>query len=203
MYPSIEIRWFYPGAMPEMLAHWLAAGANRPAGQPTRRDHYLRLPGNAALGIKLREGGVEVKRREGAGRTVTLAPGVAGQAERWRKWRFPLAEGRAVAGFLAPPGDWLAVEKKRYLQRYRLEDPGGAVPIELDQGAERGCEFEISRLRAGDTIWWSVCFEAFGRESDLERSLMVVAGQVLGGDWPLPLAAGCSCGYPAWLDGLI
>jgi hypothetical protein len=200
MDPSMEIRWFYPGALPGALVRWLAAETSRPAAQPTRRDHYLRLPGNAALGIKLRQRGVEVKRREGPGQAVALGPGVAGLAERWRKWRFPLAGDGEVARFLIPPGDWVAVEKKRYLQRYRLEGVDGAEAIDLGQGTERGCEFEVSSLRAGDAIWWSVCFEAFGRESDLERSLMVVAGQVLGGDWPLSLAAGRSYGYPAWLD---
>lgn len=200
MFLTLEIRWFYPGALPEALVAWLEAGARLLAAQPARRDHYLRLAGNRALGIKLRQGGLEIKRRERGGQPLTLGPQVAGTVERWRKWRFPLAAGGQAGGLLVPPGDWLAVEKERYLARYRLEARGGATPSSLDGGAAQGCEFEVSRLRAGGRAWWSVCFEAFGRESGLEKSLMAVAEQVLGGGWPLALAPERSYGYPAWLE---
>jgi hypothetical protein len=200
MYPSMEIRWFYPGALPKVLVTWLAEKVNGPVAQPMRQDHYLRLPGNGALGIKLREGGMEIKRREGASQAVTFGPRVAGLAERWRKWRFDLAGGQEAAGFLIPPGAWVTVEKRRYLQRYRLEDGNGLESIDLGQGAEQGCEFEVSSLQAGSRTWWSVCFEAFGRESSLETNLMASAGHVLGDDWPLPLGLDRSYGYPTWLE---
>jgi hypothetical protein len=200
MYLTLEVRWFYPGPLPGQIVAWLDKLGRLPAGQPPRKDHYLRLAAHPTLGIKLREGNIEVKMRLGEPRKVQPGPRAAGRLALWRKWSFPLAADTAPLERLLVPGPaWLSVTKERRLQRYRLGGSLEPVPVPLGTPAELGCEFELSGVQAGGETWWSACFEAFGPESGLERALLAVASPVLGPGWPLPLEVEHSLGYPAWL----
>lgn len=205
MYLTLEVRWFYRQPLPGRLLAWLEARSLLPARQPARQDHYLLLEGQAGLGIKLREGNVEVKQRLEEPREIEVGPGAVGRVARWRKWSFPLASGAAPGAapleeLLVPRPAWLAVEKERRLQRYRLEDDSRVTPLPPEAPAGTGCEFELSRLRAGGEEWWSACFEAFGQEPVLEQALLAVAATVLTRGWPVPLEVEHSCGYAAWLQ---
>ena len=201
MYLTLEVRWFYPGRLPGQLVAWLDRLGCLPAGLSPRKDHYLRLASPPTLGIKLREGNIEVKARLGEPREVQLGPRAAGRLAPWRKWSFPLAPDITPLERLLVPGPaWISVTKERRLQRYRLGSGPEPVAVPLEAPAELGCEFELSRAWAGGEEWWSACFEAFGPESGLERALMTVAAQVLGPGWPLPLEVEHSLSYPAWLE---
>ena len=205
MYLTLEVRWFYPGPLPGRIVDTLEERSCLPALLPARQDHYLWLGDEPALGIKLREGNVEVKRRLEAPGEVEVGPGAVGQVARWRKWSFPLAPSAGpLARLLVPGSAWLAVEKERYLQRYRLG--GGAritsSPLEAvaeEAPAEQGCEFELSRVWAGGEEWWSACFEAFGEGPMMEQALLAVAAKVLGPGWPVALGVEQSFGYAAWV----
>jgi hypothetical protein len=212
MYLTMEVRWFYPGPIPGQLIDWLDTQGCLPAAQPPRVDHYLQLPGQRALGLKLRQGSVEVKARLGDAREVEMAPRAAGKLALWRKWSFPLAlaadatAGTPVARGVVPPeqllipgSSWIAVEKARRLQRYRLAGGLELTAVPPGTPAAQGCEFEVSQVRAGGEVWWSACFEAFGPESGLERTLLSTAAKVLGPGWSLPLDVEHSLSYPAWL----
>ena len=205
MYLTLEVRWFYPGPRPGRIVEALQARSCLPARLPVRQDHYLLLGGEPALGIKLREGNVEVKRRLEAPRQVEVGPGAVGWVARWRKWRFPLAQGDApgavpLGQLLVPASAWIAVEKERRLQRYRLGGDSQAVSVPLEAPAETGCEFELSRVWARGEEWWSVCFEAFGPGPRLEQALLAVVAKVLGTGWPEALEVEQSWSYPAWLQ---
>ena len=205
MYLTLEVRWFYPGPLPAQLVTWLERRGCLPPLQPPRQDHYLRLEGSPALGIKLREGNVEIKKRLDDPGEAEVGPGAVGRMARWRKWSFPLAPGTAPGAgspedLLVPGSAWLAVEKERRLQRYRLAGGLQAAAVPLEAPIEVGCEFELADLRAGGREWWTACFEAFGPESELERALLAVAAKVLGPGWPVRLEWERSSGYPAWLD---
>jgi len=208
MYLTLEVRWFYPGPLPGRLVDWLDRSGGLPAAQPPRVDHYLCLPGQPTLGIKLREGHVEVKTRVGDAREVEMGPGVAGMMASWRKWSFPLglaaASGAApLDRLLVPALAWISVEKERRLQRFSLVGDQEVIAVPLGAPATLGCDFELSRVRAGGEAWWSACFEAFGpepeMEMEMERALRITAAKVLGSGWPLPLDVEHSLGYPAWL----
>jgi hypothetical protein len=161
-----------------------------------------------------------VKTRLGDAGEGHLGPQAIGVLGLWRKWSFPLAlsavswatpgadlEGErevtsgvpALERWLVPGSAWISVEKERRLQRYRLSGDMAATAVPMGTPTGLGCEFELSRLRAGGEEWWSVCFEAFGSEPGLERALMAVATQVLGLGWPLPLDVEHSLSYPSWL----
>ena len=207
MYLTLEVRWFYPGPLPGRVLEALQARSCLPALLPARRDHYLLLEGEPALGIKLREGNVEVKQRQEAPRQVEVGPGAVGWVARWRKWSFPLVQGGApnaapLEHLLVPASAWVAVEKKRRLQRYRLGSGLQADSVPLEAPAQQGCEFELSRVWAGGEAWWSVCFEAFGPGPRLEQALLAVAAKVLEPGWPVALEREQSFGYPAWLQNV-
>ncbi|MFN2285080.1 MAG: hypothetical protein ACK2UQ_11710, partial [Anaerolineae bacterium] len=63
MFPTVETRWFYPGIIPSDVLAWYHYGERAPEAQPTRIDYYLRLSDHGDLGIKLREGRIEIKQR--------------------------------------------------------------------------------------------------------------------------------------------
>jgi hypothetical protein len=213
MYLTMEVRWFCPGALPGQFLDRLDRAGYLPPSQPAREDHYLRLPAQPNLSIKLREGNVEVKTQLGDAREVQVSPPAVGMLALWRKWSFPLALesiSRAALGstsratplgrWLVPPSAWISVEKERRLQRYRLAGDRVATSVPLGTPANLGCEFELSRVRAGGEEWWSACFEAFGSQSGLERAIMTVAAQVMGPGWPFCLDVEHSLSYPRWLS---
>lgn len=203
MYPTAEVRWFSWGTAPRAVLDWLERGIGLPEPQTPRRDHYLHLLDNASLGIKLREGRIEIKRRTQQRGTARFAENVVGIVEHWRKWSFPISPSSPQAGahtWLTPATDWIAVDKARRLRRYGLAPDGTLSQVSLERMPQRGCEFELSEVRAAGDTWWSVCLEAFGPEKGLEDSLYAVATLYLTRDWPVAMEEGQSCGFPDWID---
>jgi hypothetical protein len=150
MYPTAEVRWFYWGAAPRAVLDWLERGIGLPELQIPRRDHYLHLPGNASLGIKLREGRIEVKRRTQKRGTAHFGENVVGIIEHWRKWSFPISSIQASAdAWLTPATAWIPVDKARRLRRYGLAPDGTLSQVSLERMPQKGCEFELSEVRTG------------------------------------------------------
>lgn len=170
---TVEIRWFQPGPVPATVQAWFEALGPRVEPE-ARTDRYL-VPASDGLGVKLREGAVEPKRR-----TARLGPLQAGACEgtveAWAKWSFPRSDDGV-------PGDgWVEVAKTRR-QRHR-----------------QGCALEVSEVRVLGTRWWSVCLEATGSDDDARRAALVDgARQWLARDDAPALPDAAARGYPAWL----
>jgi hypothetical protein len=200
MFETIEVRWFWPGSVPRAVEEWFQQGEREPDEQLPRVDHYLRTRDAESLGIKLREGRIEIKQRLQRHGIVRFRGQAAGVMEQWGKWGFALAEaGESLVDRIHPFPTWVAVEKERKLRRYRLSGGREMAAISAQEWPQRGCDFELVRVRAGSQAWWSLCLEAFGIPLFLLENLMLVAGHVLAGDIPLTLEARDSCGYPEWL----
>ncbi|BAY35854.1 hypothetical protein NIES2111_01710 [Nostoc sp. NIES-2111] len=88
MLTSKEIRWFYPGRIPEGIKVWFHQYCLIDQEQlpQEREDVYLYIPGSDFLGIKLREGSLEVKWRTAELGVVSFGELVSGKAEKWTKW---------------------------------------------------------------------------------------------------------------------
>ena len=110
MFFTEEIRWFFSGTTPKSVTAWYEAQVCAASDQPPRTDFYLRLDDDDSLGIKLREGRIEVKQRKEAGGLVQLSEKVVGQVEAWRKWSFDLAETEES---VAEATQWVGVWKAR------------------------------------------------------------------------------------------
>jgi hypothetical protein len=198
----MEVRWFGRGGLPHEVQAWFESGHERPEQQPSRVDYYLRLPDTNSLGIKLREGKVEVKQLHQRHSAVRLHERVTGVMEHWRKWSFLVAQPGAVTDALSPASSWVSVRKERELRKYEVTDSAAVKAITTAHYAARGCYVELARLLVAGEVWWSLALEAFGDENALVETPSLVAQHVFGAGEPPVLEAGTSCGYPEWLRRL-
>jgi hypothetical protein len=211
---TIEMRWFFPGplaAAPDVEPWFMtrpggeAAPAGwAPASPAWREDRYLRVPGAEDIGIKWREGRLEIKGRVFDLGARTFAPGIEGRCERWMKWSyageavsdrfFGLFEGRAAAGIIP-------VAKRRLQRLFRLGEGGETTPVGGNEPRARGLAFELARIRVGgrDEEHWSLAFEAFPADETMDAPFTQGVARLLDGCPALPLRATCSMAYPRWL----
>ena len=203
MNATAEVRWFYAGDVPEAADVWLEALPGQPS-EAARTDRYLR-PTDAALGVKLREGQLEIKRRDAPGDPCQFHPRVTGRVERWRKWSFDAGERTSdVPPWTSVAGAalWVDVAKTRRKIRYRVEPDGQVVAYAGEAAPENGCDLELTRVAVADVRWWSVCLEAFGDERALRDTLLQTARYVFETSVPPSLDEAHSKGYAAWLLAL-
>jgi hypothetical protein len=201
MFPTVEVRWFYKGTIPPEIAAWFEHGEQMYDDLAPRTDQYLRLAGSDALSIKLREGRIEIKQRQRQYGAEHFHERVTGIVERWYKWSFILAgDNGAFEEKLLPAQSWIEVQKKRRLRRYNLADDRRLEALPVTTLPLQGCEFELTSLRAKGEEWWSLCFEAFGPEDTLHKSLALVAWHTMSSYPPPLLDADDSYSYPCWLE---
>ncbi len=81
---SNELRWFYPGKLPENIQLWFQQNCLiDPLKSPEEReDVYLYSPGCDYLGIKLRQGRLEVKWRQAELDTMYCSELVTGSGDK-------------------------------------------------------------------------------------------------------------------------
>jgi hypothetical protein len=216
---TIEVRWFFEGALEDTgrgVAAWFEAKAPPSRGQPApmawdprspawRQDRYLLIPGHDDMGIKWREGRLEIKGREADLGTRVFAPAIEGRCERWLKWSYA---GDRIAARIRPlfqgEGDaaaTLLVEKRRRRRLLRVDDQGETMAVAPDEPRRRGVDVELTRigLPARGEEHWSLAFEAFPGDRDMAAALVPIVARFLE-DYPaLPLAEDRSMGYPRWL----
>jgi hypothetical protein len=199
MLPSVEARWFIRGEAPKEALDWIQRWELGPSEPEKREDHYLRFPDIASIGVKLREGKFEVKRRDLDLGLVALGSRVTGRLSLWRKWGFKIVDDGSNK---APDGHWITTEKKRFLRKYSKEQ-SGLLPVDPKSFPARGCTVELTALRVRGAEWWSVGFEAFGPdESELRNTLTLAAEKCFNtGIYPA-LDRKDSFDYPEWLASL-
>lgn len=195
MFPTVETRWFYPGAIPSDVLAWYHYGEHAPEAQPTRIDYYLRLANNDDLGIKLREGRVEIKQRAAQYGVEHLHERVHGLVEGWRKWSFGVNDIGSGIGNIG----WIAIRKARRLRRYLVTDDGEIVAFTGTEMITQGCNIELAEVTLQGEPWWSLAFETFGPEATLHTTFTRVAQHTLRGDAIPHLDAEHSYGYAHWL----
>lgn len=202
MFATVEVRWFYEGRVPVEVREWFQRGVYGPDEQPRRVDHYLRLGDTDSLGIKLREGRIEIKQRHHPHGIVHFHERAAGLVEGWRKWSLPLAEvGEGLAHALVPASAWIAVQKERSLRICRIGSDGLLIPVPGVAYPGQGCGVELTAVEVGGAVWWSLAFEAFGDGSYLQENLVSGIERLFNHEGvPFLLEAQASCGYPRWLS---
>ncbi len=195
MFPSLEVRWFCGGSTPAEVVEWFGGGERTPEEEPRRVDYYLRLGNMDALGIKLREGRLEIKQRHLQQGVVRFHEHAAGLVEQWYKWSFWVSEAGPT-----PRPSWIGVQKERRLRKYQLAEDGKLVAIPTGEYPERGCAAELTTIQVEGQEWWSLGLEAVGEGSSLAETLMRTARHVLApGHLSFSFDAVHSYGYPRWL----
>jgi hypothetical protein len=208
---TIEVRWFFQGplsAAPDVEPWFMTrpGGDAAPAGwEPAppawREDRYLPVPDADDIGIKWREGRLEIKGRIADLGPCAFAPDIEGRCERWIKWssagefvsqRFlGLFEGRAAAGIIL-------VEKRRLQWLFKLGEGGETTAVNGSEPRVCGLNLELARIRVGGRgeEHWSLAFEAFPGDTTIDVPFMQAVARLLEGCPALPLSAARSMAYP-------
>jgi hypothetical protein len=212
-FASIETRWFFEGDSSHHpdLRHWFESCApfpraadvrapewkDRDAGAP---DVYLLMPGCTDMGVKWREGTLQIKGRVADLGERRFGTAQAGRVQRWIKWTYPEVPAAYRALFEAneaPRLETAPVYKTRALRMIKL---GSAKPEEVAPGIvlERGVGFEMTDLELNGERYCSVAFEAFpddaAAEVDFNAAVTGFLGELAGS-----LGIGASMSYPDWL----
>lgn len=203
MLPSIELRWFYPGNLPEEVSVWFKAGnLGQPLALPEQReDIYLFVaPDCDYMGVKLRhavtalpnlrghlanprgQGRLEVKWRRAQLGTIRFGNLVEGKLEKWGKWFCEDATGESFQPQgVATKSEWIRVKKVRHWR------------------TARDCNVEITQLDINGDSWWSLAFEATGEDRDAIANLQAVGSNILQNYACQQLQVQDSFAYPSWL----
>jgi hypothetical protein len=203
MYPTVEVRWFLRGEIPSEIWRWFHNRGHDPETQPPREDFYLLLANGGSLGVKLREGRIEIKQRNGRSEIVRFGQHTLGRVEQWIKWSFVASE---TDNFLARISEfskwWIGVRKERKLRTYQVLESGTVTGVSTGIFIENGCGWELASVNylGAEDPWWSLGFEAFGKENNLRDTLSLVADSILSVENAPVLTVEDSFGYPRWLQ---
>lgn len=207
MFQSAEIRWFVPEALPTEVLQWFGAG-QAVDSEGTREDQYLVFPGCDTVGVKLREGKLEVKAMLSPSRPIDLAEGINGRTDQWIKWSLDSKALSILEDELLQSGRWIRVRKTRFLRKFSLDsDTPVEVPVWERPFPSKGCIVELTRVGVGAdlTSWFSLGFEAFGPGRSDVGVLYETARHFfhLHGSMPgVRLTGREALSYPAWLATL-
>ncbi|MBD2250019.1 hypothetical protein [Nostoc parmelioides] len=202
---SNELRWFYPGTIPEDIKVWFQRCCLIDQEQlpEKREDIYLYVPESNFLGIKLRHGSLEVKWRTAELGVVGFGELIAGKAEKWSKWSCddPTGESFYPATVLSK-SSWVSVQKIRYLQSYQVLSDFSVESVTNDEYIDNACSLEITQLLIQNNTWWSLALEANAEDQRLMANLQATAKAVFRTYRGVKLLATNSYAYPHWL-GLV
>lgn len=192
---SAELRWFVKGKIPTSVFNWFISLNNNYINQPERTDHYLLLKSDDSLGIKLREGKVEIKQRTHHIGNITPGKNVNGIAEKWQKWSFELKEANNTLSEIISQNKWLSVEKNRILINYGITEDN-IVTQKEPICYKNGCLTEITSIKIKDESWWSLGLEAYGEKFRLKDNLVLISHLILSDKSNVHLTLTNSFSYP-------
>ncbi len=154
MYRTKEIRWFFKKKR-EPLEKWFKRHDLQFVTSTAETHRYLDIK-KSDLNIKLREGQLEIKQRQGPQTRTTLQM-ANGFCEQWTKWSFGIET-------LEPyRNEWIEVIKNRLAVNVVLAHGNLAIrPVNFE--VESGCQVEYTRLRIGKSTWYTFGLEWFGNK---------------------------------------
>lgn len=164
MYKSKEIRWFSQKQNEEIL-DWFGEKGLLFEDSNARTDFYMPLPAKKDIGIKLREGNVEIKQRKAQPEEVSFGKTCSGFMEDYEKWSFYTSEKDPLSRAIIDQRkyNWIAVEKFR-LGFNIIAENGDLKIIDLETKPTSGCQVEYTKLQILGSIFYTFGFEWFGNE---------------------------------------
>jgi hypothetical protein len=168
-------------------------------------DVYLRNRDDN-LGLKLREGRLEIKWRRNFNRFVGAGGRVQGQAEDWSKWVWTDTSAntaRQIEDSIRHDSQtpWIEVAKERLQIKHAFVGSRFSAAT-LDDHVEQGCTIELTKVGVHDQWWWTVALDVFGQRGEAAIILHQRA-ETLFTDYPGPdLRLENSYSYPQWLSSI-
>lgn len=171
------------------------------------------------LGVKIREGRLELKALVGSAGVREFADTVTALRETWVKWSFGGGSKGTLRDLVANPDDrWIAVTKKRFLRRFSLDNGEVNETSAVAAQSVPGCQAELTAvdliLSGNEPVgpdpgagrrtesWWSLSLESFGEPGSALGNLDRTAEHFFDTPPPVPLPEARSLSYPAWLADL-
>lgn len=202
MFPSCEIRWFLKGEIPDDILSWFQSIDINYQEQTHRIDHYLKLPNENTLGIKLREGRVEIKKLKGSLKFLKVNENVEGYMESWEKWSFELKDSNSLPISDTGIKEWIAVKKKRQMFLFEVEDGKCFVRNQQSGQLKNGCIVELTTLSVDGSNFWTLGLEAFGETNEMWGNLNIVGSSIFDRKFCPTLLIDDSKSYPGWISAL-
>ena len=198
---TAELRWFNRGRLPKEISHWFQQEClgDYLAAPEEREDIYLYVPECDYLGIKLRQGRLEIKWRQAELGVVSFGNHVEGKAEKWSKWLCEDSMAETFQPKSAIGQSWVRVKKARLQRQYQVLPDNSATAVPVTDSINQGCTVELTDLVVNGNAWWSLAFEAFGEDERLTDHLQNIASRVIESNCGLKLQGEDSYGYPTWL----
>jgi len=214
---SHEVRWFFEGKADqhESLKHWFETTApiqkslnvGPPVWSNDRVDIYLLVPGSNDMGIKWREGELQIKGRVSSLGTQVFCGRHQGKVERWIKWSYKSIPDSYQRLFVAGKETGLvtaSIRKTRALRKVRLDTlTGKAQEVDAKVFIDRGLGCELTDLEIDGKTYYSLAFEAFPNDSAMDAAFTETIEAFVDGLTAVDLTATHSQSYPAFLDGII
>lgn len=199
MFKSREIRWFYPTELKSVEKWFMDNGYTFENADP-RTDYYLPLKNQDDIGIKLREGNVEIKQRIARTKKENISELANGYFENYIKWSFSSAERDPLFQEIieGEKFNWLGVRKERIGYKLKENQNGSIIRVKLDEFPEFGCQVEYTRIKIKEELWYTLCLEWFG-EKEIEIDLSIL-DEMLGDQ---ELKASNSMGYAEFLKNFV
>lgn len=201
-FPTVEawVKHFYPiekaGSVPSPV--WNRRRGGRP-------DVYIVIPGSADMGIKWREGQLQLKGLLCDLGTQQFTNAAIGRVERWIKWSYKgKSIDRRFAGWFTPKAGVIEVFKKRCLRKLAL-DPQSRTAREVNPESQidRGATLEVTDLWMNGKPYTSIAFEAFPDDSEMHSSFTQLVSSFIQGLRDVSLNERNSMSYAAWLNASI
>ena len=211
---SAEIRWFFKNKFEvELIEKWFNSQSQVFADKWDRADIYLWQPGLDKVGIKIREGKVEVKVLLADRGEVPFSNHNAGLVNDWVKYSFGLQESDAEnqnllhqfsAGKLNTDKPlWVRVDKERLLLKFSVNPADKSVQrVPENTWPPEGCGVELTRIKVNQQTFYTFGLEAFSN-TQLERCNLEVTLERIMPDMPVSgLRRQQSYSYPGFLQEL-
>jgi hypothetical protein len=211
---SHEVRWFFEGSVEDHLnlKKWFETAdpipkkgtISAPLWKGRLKDEpdvYLRIPGAEDLGIKWREGELQIKGRTAALGTQVFCGIHQGHVERWVKWSYAKMPDEFRRLFVERMLPRVSVHKLRALRKLCLDTTvGTAQEVDPKTFVDRGLGCELTDLKVSGKQFCSLAFEAFPDDSAMHDAFSRIVSAFLNRVPDVGLSADKSMSYPVWLQ---
>jgi hypothetical protein len=196
---AMEARWFFDGQAPVEVQGWFNGLPGDLAKTESRPDHYLVIPGRDDLGLKIREGGLELKWRA---RSDPFAHGeTSGTREVWNKERWDFKMGGNEDLIEASSSESLTdasrtVSKQRSQRKYHPDEGNELEPVNMDKRLDEACIVELTAIEIDGNHGWTIAIEAIGSPTRVEAIFALCIEELLIDYQGPTLSTLRSFGYP-------